>query len=578
MATRIESGQMQLRNVSAAPIQQLDVRPVQPIGFQVAAQSQSQMGQLIQRMSEGLFKEAGRLAEQEGLRYAAENPLTAEEIELAKSGVFTQPTGRVFDDAFRKARSLQLAAHFEAEGINDMMRLLPEIEAGRISSEQVIERLRQSNSGYTASLAGLDPSAAMKVNATLAASGNTIVRKALETEVKNAKEQSRIKFDMMSNNIGRLLEQSIEQSPEAAESLIDMHRVNTTRQALVLGDVGLQREYSQKFEVQQRQAKIAVLSKKLMSFDQAFKNELGTISALRQGIFAPDQRYNVILGSLAKEDSKSVEEVIKLFRAESSARYQKQQQDAAAEKEQRSIAATFLLKEYYTPGTLPSRKNQIVDLLVDTRVLSIEQMEKMLDPTQKPGDMTTFTALKAAIDNGDIGGFVDINMAAIRAGMNGEQVSQLYDRFAAKVASPENTEALRFIRASAGVPDVRSTFATKDNEHQIAKAEAIESRYNDLVTQYRKLNPGAAIPFRDLSRQAVDQYNATERADAKRQQAQDRLKATVKALVEEKKLPSTITIDANTNIDDLVTRYKTLRPGDVDEIKRLQDTLRGVSR
>ncbi|MFZ9960272.1 MAG: hypothetical protein ACO3GP_07760, partial [Candidatus Limnocylindrus sp.] len=152
MATRIESGQMQVRGVGAAPIQQIDARPIQPIGFQATAQAQSQMGQLIQRMSEGLFKEAGRLAEQEGLRYAAENPLTPEEIELAKAGAITEPTGRIFDDAFRRARSLQLSAHFEAEGMNDMMRLLPDIEAGRIGSDQVIMRLREMNAGYTASL------------------------------------------------------------------------------------------------------------------------------------------------------------------------------------------------------------------------------------------------------------------------------------------------------------------------------------------------------------------------------------------------------------------------------------------
>ena len=298
MATRIESGQVQLRSVSAAPIQQPEFRQVQPIGFQVAAQAQGQMAQVIQRMSESLFKEAGRLAEQEGLRYAAENPLTLEEIELAKAGAITEPTGRIFDDAFRKARTLQLSAHFEAEGMNDMMRLLPDIEAGRVSSDQVITKLREMNSGYTASLAKLDPGAAMKFNASMAASGNTVVRKALDTEVRNAKDQARIKFDLYSDQVTRLLEPTIEQNPEQADALIDMHRVNTTTQALALGDVALQREYSAKFETQQRNAKISVLTRALttdqnladpiLTLDQIKRGDIGRLSPVLQKLVATD--------------------------------------------------------------------------------------------------------------------------------------------------------------------------------------------------------------------------------------------------------------------------------------------------
>lgn len=305
MATRIESGQMQLRGASAAPIQQLDVRPVQPIGFQVAAQSQSQMGQLIQRMSEGLFKEAGRLAEQEGLRYAAENPLTAEEIELAKAGAITEPTGRIFDDAFRRARTIQLSAHFETEGMNDMMRLLPEIEAGRISSEQVITKLREMNAGYTSALSKLDPGAAMKFNAAMAATGNTIVRKALDTEVKNAKEQARIKFDVYADRVAQLLEPTIDQNPEQAEALINMHRVNTSNQALALGDVGLQREYSRQFETQQRNAKIAVVTKALTT-DENLADPIMTLDAIKRGEIG---RLSPVLKNMIRTDFDSVAKV-----------------------------------------------------------------------------------------------------------------------------------------------------------------------------------------------------------------------------------------------------------------------------
>lgn len=578
MATRIESGQMQLRSVGPAPIQQPEFRQVQPIGFQVAAQAQSQMAQVIQRMSESLFKEAGRRAEQEGLRYAAENPLTAEEIELAKAGAITEPTGRIFDDAFRKARSLQLASHFEVEAVNEMTRMMPDIEAGRMTAEQVILKLREQNSGLTSSLAKLDPGAAIKLNATLATHGNSIVKKALDVEVKRAKEKDLIKLQLYAGDIEKLLPEAIRQSPDLVDALEDKYRQDVLIASISLGDASLQAEYSGRFEKAARQAKIDVLTQEILGNDMVFANELAAISQLRQGNFVANPRYNKVMASLVRQDPKAVEDIIKIVRAESSARYQKQQQLQAESKRDREIAANDLLREYYSPNTLISRKNEIADQLVSLRVMSIEQTERFLNPQQPPGDMFTFTAIKAAIDRGDLAGYEAILGASVRAGMNGEQFSQLYERSVTKVESPEQADAMRFIRAAAGVPDVRSTFATKDQEHQIAKAEAIERRYRDMVQDYRRQNPGAAVPFRDLSRQAVDQYNATERADAQKQQAETRLQATVKALVDEKKLPATVTIDADTNIDDLVARYKNLRPGDIDELKRLQRTLRGVSR
>jgi len=284
MATRpIESGQIQLRGPGGGvPMVQAQVAPVRPIQFEVAAQAQSQMGALIQRMSESLFQQAGKMAEQEGIRYAAENPPDAEELELAKNGMITKPTGRIFDDAFRKARSLQLATHFEVEGTNEMMKLLPDIEAGRITSEQVANKLREMNSGFTAALSKIDPQAGIKFNATMAASGNTILRKALETEVKNAKEANRIKFDAYADKVTALLQPTIEANPGQSAELIAMHTANIERAALVLGDAGLQRAASEKWRTDVRDAQIAVVTKALTT-PENIADPLITLEKIRTG-------------------------------------------------------------------------------------------------------------------------------------------------------------------------------------------------------------------------------------------------------------------------------------------------------
>jgi hypothetical protein len=577
MATRIESGQMQLARPGNVPMVQAQMPTVQPIGFQVAAQEQGRMAQLIQRMSESLFKEAGQMAEQEGFRYAAENPLTDEEIALARDGAITKPTGRIFDDAFRKARSLQLSSHFEAEGINTMSRLLPDIEAGRITSEQVILKLREMNSGLTASLAKLDPQAAMKFNASMAASGNTIVRKALDTEIKNDRERNRIKFDVYFNDVARVLQDTIEQNPEQSTQLIAMHEQNINRAAIALGDATMQREYAAKIRKEAVDAQVGVLSRKLMTSDFAAANSLAVINGIRNGQFLPDERFNEVLRSMVAQDPKAGEEIIKNFRAEISARITKLDQDDALDKRNRELQASDLIAQYHRPNTPPSVKSAIADQLVNLRVMSIEQTERLLNPTQPPGDMLTFTTIQYQIDNGFIRGWNELIPQATRAGMNGDQINRLYQRMR-EVENPDAAAAQRLINATAGVPDVRSVFATKDNEAQIAKAEAITARYQQLVTDFRRTNEGQAVPFRDLAQQSIDAYNTTERADLQKTQALTRLNAIVADLVKENKLAETVKIDATTNLDDLLMKYPRLRQDDITALRQQQRILQGVSR
>lgn len=307
MATRpIESGQIQVRGPGGGvPVAQAQLAPVRPIQFEVAAQAQSQMGALIQRMSESLFQRAGKLAEEEGIRYAAENPPDAEEIELAKNGAITKPTGRILDDAFRKARSLQLATHFEVEGTNQMLRLLPDIEAGRISSDEVANKLREMNSGFTAALSKIDPQAGIKFNATMAASGNTILRKALETEVRNAKEANRIKFDAYADQVTGLLQPTIEANPEQSQELISMHTANVERAALVLGDAGLQREASAKWRTEVRNAQVAVITKALTT-PENIADPLATLDKIRTGQIG---RLSPVLQRMITTDFESVAKV-----------------------------------------------------------------------------------------------------------------------------------------------------------------------------------------------------------------------------------------------------------------------------
>jgi hypothetical protein len=404
MATRIESGQMQLARPGNVPMVQAQMPTVQPIGFQVAAQEQGRMAQLIQRMSESLFKEAGQMAEQEGFRYAAENPLTDEEIALARDGAITKPTGRIFDDAFRKARSLQLASHFEAEGINNMSRLLPDIEAGRITSEQVILKLREMNSGFTASLAKLDPQAAMKFNASMAASGNTIVRKALETEIRQDRERNRIKFDVLYDRVSGLLQTTLEQNPQQANELIEMYKGQISTSALTLGDAVMQKEYSDRFLRDIRAAKIAVLTKELTANPDNLDNPMLILNAISVGNIGG--KLTPVLQDLMTNDFEAVRTVQANFLAAVSQRQTLQEQ----QRKERDRQATAEIGGLYASALERSESDPARGAIV-SRILEISRenpgvvpwsmVGTLFKPKQVENQSVEFSA-RLLIDNGTI--------------------------------------------------------------------------------------------------------------------------------------------------------------------------------
>jgi hypothetical protein len=70
------------------------------------------------------------------LQYAADNPLTSEQLQRAKDGDAILVLGSTsslnyFDQAVAKARSLELSGHFEIEGRNELTKLLADVKDGR---------------------------------------------------------------------------------------------------------------------------------------------------------------------------------------------------------------------------------------------------------------------------------------------------------------------------------------------------------------------------------------------------------------------------------------------------------------
>ena len=443
---------MQIAGVGGVPMQRVNQPGVDYIGPRAEAQAAGSLAQVLDRMSQYAFGEAKRQRADEGLQYAANNPPTAEQLEAAKNGdpssLIPQGNSTYFDQAVRKARSFELSAHFEIEGRNELAKLLSDVEAGTATSEQVEARITTLTEGFAKSLSKVEPEAALKFRATMATHGNTVLNAAYSAEVKRAKEQRRAKFDMDFDNGVRLLETTVTQHPEQLAAMADVFRTNVNTQALLLGDAALQKEYSTKFEVALRGAKINALTKEFAS--EAYMGDLvTTLQKIRMGDAG---RLSPVLQDLITNDFDAVAKVTANVMAAQN------QRDAAEkakrEDEKRKDFAEFLPlydQAVAAPEGSAQRKlltDQIAQIAMrDSGAVPLSVIKDLREPSKEGNAMVEFNVL-----NGIYSGTITSNDEIYKTpGLNGKQKVSLL-----KTLNSENrrdqSELDRGMARLAGIP------------------------------------------------------------------------------------------------------------------------------
>ena len=315
---------------------------------------------------------AGTLRQQEGLQFAAQNPLTTEQLTAAKGGadIGIGSTGSMnfFDQAVAKARSLELSGHFEIEGRNELAKLLSGVENGSVTSEQVSAKIKTMSDGFSKSLSSIDPEASIKFRATMATHGNTVLNAAYKAELERAKNQRITKFDADFDTSMRLLEATISQGSftdstgqvRSIDELADVFRKNVENQSLLLGDKALQIGYSTKFEVGLRNAKINAVTKALMS-DANMVDPEKTLANLKAGNLG---NMSPVLQSMIVNDYKAVAEVTANFMVAVNNRKSIKDAKIADDKRVTEGQAINLLEQIFPlPENSPKRKALISELI-----------------------------------------------------------------------------------------------------------------------------------------------------------------------------------------------------------------------
>lgn len=410
---------MQIRSVGGAPITQVQQQSVDYIGPRVAAQGAGQLAQVLDRMSASAFQMAGQMRQQEGLQFAAQNPLTTEQLTAAKGGadIGIGSTGSMnfFDQAVAKARSLELSGHFEIEGRNELVKLLSGVENGSVTADQVSTKIKTMSDGFSKSLSSIDPEASIKFRATMATHGNTVLNAAYKAEMERAKNQRIAKFDSDFDASGRLLEETVSQGSwyrgtgqrdetgteyveqRSIDELADVFRKNVLTQSMLLGDKALQTEYSTKFEVALRTAKVNAVTKALMS-DANMADPEKTLAKLRAGDLG---NMSPVLRSMITNDFESVAKVTANFMVAVNNRKSLADAKRADEKRVGENEAINLLEQIFPlPDNSPKRKQLIGQLVtLPPGSVPIGTLKDLLAPSGEGNAAVNFNLLSGIYNN-----------------------------------------------------------------------------------------------------------------------------------------------------------------------------------
>jgi len=584
---RTQGYRVQVSGVPSAATPQLSFgqQPRPEVEYQAAANYQQTLAQVVDRISQTAFGIAAKAGERAGAQFALENPLTQEQLQaMSRGDMSTVDLGspmNVFSSMVRKVRAAELSAHMEAEARQEMVSIYNDAVAGKVNTETAKGRIEGLLNAGGSTLGQVDPDAAYKYRASIAAAGSKVIDEIGKVELKRRAIANEQKLTTDYRNTMTLISSYMSGTtpinPKTGQEWDLMQIIGAEKQrflagALALGGMPAMESYTAQFDKDVRAAQISVLTRELTK-DEYYLNPTETIRRIYGGDLN-DARQAI--GNLVVTDPEAVKGLAANFRTMVSDRRAQRQDEINAEKEANNAAANNLLIEYFSPGATPSRKRAIALQVASMRMFTIEQLEKFLDPSAAKGDPYAQASLEFAISQGQITQPAQLREAANRAGMNGQQFLEL-NRKLIQGINEEQRQAERYIRDVSGIPDVRGVFVGRNDQHKLDKASRLKEILEESADQFRSANPGVAVPWQQLARDAETRYSQLDGANAKKQQARRQLDNFVADLRKKnKRLPESFAIDAETNVDDLI-RAGIIKEDQAAYIRSRVNTLREVS-
>jgi len=410
---------MQAIGISGAVTPNVQAQAPSYTGIQRAVSANQQMAQTLDRLSGSLFNTAGVYAEEQATRFAAENPITNVQLQAAVNGdlkpldLNTGGGGAIYQRAMEKARAFQLSSTFEVEARSQLTKMLVALESGdeSVTTANFQAAITSLSDGFSKVVGTQSPEAAMKLRASIATTGNTVLQKASEFELKRDKERNEIALRIDFSNTERILEATISQGfwvdgdgqRQSIETIITAERKNMAIKALTLGNGQLAKEYADRFETAVRTAKINVLTKFIVNDKAMMADPDLALKRLRDGDLGKMSEVAQILGAT---DYAAIKAISANVMTEVNGLYTLSQRRAEAQKDADVISFVNLYTQAIAMPVSDGRRpglvlqmNEIAKKNPDAVPIGV--LKDLNEPDKDGNSMIEFNAL-AMIYNGQI--------------------------------------------------------------------------------------------------------------------------------------------------------------------------------
>jgi hypothetical protein len=510
---------MQLRSVGGVPMTQITPREVDYVGLRAQAETANTLSKIIDRMSQTAFDMAGKAVQERALFDVATNPLTTEQLEIAKNGDMSKlgigsSNFNIYDATVRKARSFELASAFDTEAKAEVVKILSDIENGTATSEQAAKKLSTMTTGYSQALAKVDPDASLKFAASMGVYANTVMSEAYKTEQKRSREKQALLLESNFNNSMRLVEPALEQGfyvdadgvEQPVEQLLDVYRKNISDTAFAAGGLPLANQYLGKFDAAVAEGKVNAATKTALG-DEYMADPVVGLNLLRSGNLG---RMSGIFMNMPQDDKNKVVAnfMVAVNQRDSAAK--------AAEENQKQTAIKEFVPLYNAalamPPTSPQRKQLIAQITAisnaNPNAVPLSVMSSLLTPDKEgSGDAMVEFNIMTGIYNGTITDPSQI-WSRVGKGITGKQAVSLLGKMVSEDRR-DQSELDRGISQLAGIPVIPGQIVVIDPKGQEFK------RRQQLSSDAEQIRTQAAMEGKILTpRQVLDAL--TKQVDTKR--------------------------------------------------------------
>ena len=563
----IDQTRAQLDAPNSAVTPRAPTPQVQYVGIEAQARYQETLGQTLDRISAKVFNIAGDYAKEAGLQYAAENPLTQEQLQAIVNGdvskvVTTGTSINIYSNAVRKARAFEVSGHAEIEARNEMAKLLPGIDSGKVTADDVKTAISTLTTGYSKALTQIDPEASLKFRATVGAIGNTYIEKAATAEIRRRRAENEIKLETSYQALKRELEEvfgrenwpvTAQGIPITANQLSDALRDNFITNATLIAGADMAKKYADSWERDVAQAKINAVTK-FVTNDTNMTDPQATYERLRRGDAGA---LTVVYQSLGQDDkAKVMGNLMGVVANRASIARVQREEDERVKKDQ----ALDLFEKWLDPRTSEAQKRTLRTEMLSLNVLSFDQTKSLFENTgANPGVVFKFEDM---IDNGQITNSTDLMAQGTRAGLSGQQLVDLRRRMSTKVGAEEKT----LYRQLIGVVGDGPVIINKGSSE--AKAQ---QKLDDYLANAQAKAQAENKPFIRLD--ALKQFRTEQ---VQRMNSEDAKAARRSLEPYEKKAGGKITSATLPMLEQQVNSKKVdIKPRELDQIRRLVNRAEG---